>query len=276
MKFLYTFLSLLFSTVLFSQEKFDIFFDFNSAIPNEKSVISFQKWISENDHAQVLKIYGYCDSVDDNLYNKELALKRIQSTLKTLTENKIGISKSIELIPFGKDFKRSLIQEENRKVSLFYELLKLPVNTVGNEEIPSIGDLNAKIERERASLAPKFAKAKKGDIITIDNIYFLFNSDKIIDKSRPILNELYEIMLKNGRLKIKVNGHICCNIDATNSKLSSQRAIAIKAFLLEKQILFHRLSYKGYGSSKPIYEIPEKSEKERLANRRVEIEIVAN
>lgn len=276
MKFLYTLLSLCFSTLVFSQEKFEIFFDFNKDIPNEKSALELQKWMTENDHAQVLKIYGYCDSVDDNSYNKELALKRIQSTLKTLTENKIQISKSIELIPFGKDFKRSLIQEENRKVTLFYELLKLPVNKIGNEEIPSTGDVNAKIERERATLASKFAKAKVGDIITVENIYFQLDTDKIIDKSRPILNELYEIMRKNPKLKIRINGHICCNVEATNSILSSQRAIAVKAFLLEKQIHFYRLSYKGYGSTKPIYEIPEKSEKERLANRRVEIEIVAN
>lgn len=276
MKYLYTFLSFCFSTIVFSQEKLDVFFDFNAAIPNEKSAVSLQKWMTENDHAHVLKIYGFCDSVDDNSYNKELALKRIQSTLKTLTENKIQISKSIELIPFGKDFKRSVIQEENRKVTLFYELLKLPVNNIGNEEIPSTGDVNAKIERERATLASKFAKAKVGDIITVENIYFQLDTDKIIEKSRPILNELYEIMLKNPKLKIRINGHICCNVEATNSKLSSQRAIAVKAFLLEKEILFFRLSYKGYGSTKPIYDIPEKNEKERLANRRVEIEIVAN
>jgi len=274
MKFLYTFLSLCFSTIVFSQEKFDIFFDFNKDFPNEKSLITIQKWISENDNANVLKIYGYCDSIDDNSYNKELALKRIQSTLKTLAENKIQISKSIELIPFGKDFKRSSVQEENRKVTLFYELLKFPVNKSGNEEIPSIGDLNAKIERERATLASKFAKAKVRDVITVENIYFQLDTDKIIEKSRPILNELYEIMLKYPKLKIKINGHICCNVEATNSILSSQRAIAVKAFLLEKEILFYRLSYKGYGSTKPVYDIPEKSEKERLANRRVEIEIV--
>lgn len=274
MKFLVTVLSVCFSTLVFSQEKFDIFFDFNKDFPNEKSLITIQKWISENDNANVLKIYGYCDSIDDNSYNKELALKRIQSTLKTLAENKIQISKSIELIPFGKDFKRSSVQEENRKVTLFYELLKLPVNKIGNEEIPSIGDLNAKIERERATLASKFAKAKVRDVITVENIYFQLDTDKIIEKSRPILNELYEIMVKYPKLKIKINGHICCNVEATNSILSSQRAIAVKAFLLEKEILFYRLSYKGYGSTKPVYDIPEKNEKERLANRRVEIEIV--
>ncbi|MES2811357.1 MAG: OmpA family protein [Bacteroidota bacterium] len=276
MKLYFTVCCLIFSTLLFSQEKLDVYFDFNKDMPTESSASKLQQWISENENALVLKIYGYCDSVDDNSYNKELALKRIQSTLKTLTESKIQISKSIELIPFGKDFKRSLIQEENRKVTLFYELLKLPKKNIGNEEIPSTGDLALKIEKERLSLASKFKIAKKGDIIKIENIYFQFDSDKILDKSRPILAELYAIMLKNPKLKIKINGHICCNPDVTNTKLSSQRALAIKAFLLEKQILFNRLSYKGYGSSKPIYKIPEESEKERLANRRVEIEILEN
>lgn len=42
-------------------------------------------------------------------------------------------------------------------------------------------------------------------------------------------------------------------------------------FLLDKK----RLSYKGFGGSKPIYMIPELSEEERQANRRVEIQIVS-
>jgi len=276
MKLYFTFCCLIFSTVLFSQEKFDIYYDFNKDTPVESSTAKLQQWMSENENALILKIYGYCDSVDDNSYNKELALKRIQSTFKTLAENKIQISKNVELIPFGKDFKRSLIQEENRRVTLIYQLQKLPENNIGNDEVPSTGDLKTKIEKERQSLASKFKTAKKGDVIKIDNIYFQLNSDKIIEKSKPILTELYAIMLQNPKLKLKINGHICCNPDPSNTKLSSQRAIAIKAFLLEKQILFNRLSYKGYGSSKPIYKIPEESEKERLANRRVEIEIIEN
>ena len=58
--------------------------------------------------------------------------------------------------------------------------------------------------------------------------------------------------------------------------LSGQRAKAIRNFLTGNGIDKSRLSYKGFGSTQPIYPIPEKNEAERAANRRVEILIVAN
>jgi flagellar motor protein MotB len=58
--------------------------------------------------------------------------------------------------------------------------------------------------------------------------------------------------------------------------LSTQRAKAIYSFLVANEIYPGRLSYKGFGSTQPIYSLPEKDEKERAANRRVEILIVQN
>jgi outer membrane protein OmpA-like peptidoglycan-associated protein len=37
-----------------------------------------------------------------------------------------------------------------------------------------------------------------------------------------------------------------------------------------------RVTYKGFGSSQPLFPIPEKDEAQRAANRRVEIVITAN
>lgn len=268
------FLLVLFSVVVNAQQKFDVYFDFNQENPTEKSKKELQEWMSKYSQSEILKIYGFCDSVDDNSYNKELAFKRINAVLKTLDENKIEINKNLESIPYGKNFKRSTNQEENRRVTFFYRYPKRTGNSLFGEEVPIDGNIAHFVEQERKSLATKFAQAKKGDIITLQNIYFYFDSEKIIVQSRPILNELYQIMLKNPKLKIRINGHICCNTDTNDVKLSMQRAIAIKAFLLDKNILFNRLQFKGYGSTKPVYKIPEKTEAERLANRRVEIEIL--
>ena len=135
-------------------------------------------------------------------------------------------------------------------------------------------DINAKIEKEANSLVSKFKNAKKGDIITIDNIYFHLDSDKVIEKSKPILLGLYNVLLKNPNLKIKINGHICCNTDIKDVKLSSKRAQSIYTYLVEKEILFNRVFHEGFGSSQPIYKILEKNDSEKLANRRVEILIV--
>lgn len=266
----------LFFAIGYSQQKKDVFFDFNQDVPHQNSLQDLQKWMQENPNAQILKVYGYCDSVDDTSYNKELSLRRIESVLKIMNENQIRISAAVEKIPMGKDFKRSAIQEENRKVTFYYQLLKEPVNEIKrNEEIPTVGDLNKKIEWERKGLSAKFNMAKNGDIIKIENIYFYLDSDKIIEMSRPLLDELYTIMKSNPKLKIQIQGHICCNNDDAGYVLSAKRALTIKAFLLEKEILFNRLSYKAFGSTKPVYKIPEKNEAERLANRRVEILIVS-
>ena len=90
----------------------------------------------------------------------------------------------------------------------------------------------------------------------------------------PLLDELYRILKVNPKLKIEIQGHICCNTNVNDTKLSYRRALYIFSYLLEKEILINRLSYKGFGSARPVYKIPEKNEEERLANRRVEILIV--
>ena len=61
-------------------------------------------------------------------------------------------------------------------------------------------------------------------------------------------------------------------VDRTD--LSTQRAKAIHNFLVSNEIDKSRLSYKGFGSTQPIYPLPEKDETQRAANRRVEILIV--
>ncbi|MBC7439116.1 MAG: OmpA family protein, partial [Flavobacterium sp.] len=55
-----------------------------------------------------------------------------------------------------------------------------------------------------------------------------------------------------------------------------QRAKAVYNFLIGNNIEKNRLTYKGFGSSLPIFQVPEKNESERAANRRVEILIIEN
>jgi len=265
----------LFCNVAFSQEKYEVFFDFNKDFPNATSLTSLQKWMEKQSRIEVLKVNGYCDSVDNKSYNKDLAERRIQSVLKILKEGKIAISAKVDLQAFGKNFKLSANQDENRKVTIFYKSTQFVRNSPPfDQELPNEGNIPLKIENEKKGLKAKFDLAKKGDIITIQNIYFYLDSEKIVEKSKPILEELYLIMKNNPKLKIQVQGHICCNTKLGEIKLSKQRALAICAFLKEREILFNRLSSVGFGNTKPVFKIPEQNEEERLANRRVEILIV--
>ncbi|UPT69709.1 MAG: OmpA family protein [Flavobacterium sp. JAD_PAG50586_2] len=296
---------LMFSLNGFSQDKLEVFFDFNQDVPNETSQIKINKWISENRNAEITKLLGYCDSVDDSKYNKELAMRRVNSMVAFFTKNNIKVSDKVALKSFGEDFKYSKIQSENRKVEVFYNLAKdkskdvkstatipegpfgrKPVRETASDETRSVTaetkeddlveavDFEVLVEEERATLASKFDKAKKGDLVRISNINFYFNQERIMEQSLPLLDELLDIMLNNPKLVIEIHGHICCNQNPNDTKLSYRRALVILKFLTKYGIDVNRLAFKGYGSNDPIYKLPEKNEKQRAANRRVEILIV--
>ncbi|MGK4568889.1 OmpA family protein [Flavobacterium sp. 3HN19-14] len=245
---------------IFAQNNFDVFFDFNKDIPNQTAMLTLKNWMSEHKKFVVTKLYGYCDSVDNSSYNKELAARRINSVLNLLKENEIAISPAIELIPLGKDFKLSKIQAENRKVTIVAQEIPKPVEIKKTEE--------------PQKLSQQVKSAKPGDIIKLQNINFLNNSDKLVEKSKPVLDSLLCVMNENPKLKIEIQGHICCSTVGDVRDVSTLRAKAVYVFLLRKKIARTRLTFKGYGTTRPKFPIPEKNDEEEDENRRVEIKIL--
>jgi outer membrane protein OmpA-like peptidoglycan-associated protein len=288
----------LFSLYGFSQNKLDVYFDFNKDVPNEASKIKINQWVLDNKTAEITKVLGYCDSVDDGNYNKELAMRRVNSMVEFFKKSNIKVSNKVVLKSFGEDFKYSKNLSENRKVEVFYNLTKdknadakniqtIPDGPFGKgrvkeskpekikeEDILEVADKEALVEAERSTLESKFNKAKKGDLVRINNINFYFNSEKVMDQSMPLLDELLDIMMNNPKLVIEIHGHICCNPNPNDTKLSYRRALVILKYLTKNGVELYRLAFKGYGSNDPIYKVPERNEKERAANRRVEILIV--
>lgn len=271
---------LFFGISSFGQNELEVFFDFNKDVPNVSSQLQMKQWLQDAKNAEVTKIFGYCDSVDDSKYNKELAMRRVNSVLGMLKNNNIRIAENVELTSFGKDFKYSKNQSENRKVEIYYTVVKEKKETNKKPEVKAIEneiqaeDVVALVAQEKTALASKFVKAKKGEIVRINNINFQLNAERVIPSSIPLLNELLQIMLDSPKLRIEIHGHICCNPNPSDTKLSYRRAIVIFKYLSDRGIAVNRLSYKGFGSNDPIYKVPEKNEKERAANRRVEILIV--
>lgn len=291
-----------FSLQNFSQNKLEVFFDFNQDAPNQASQNKISQWILDNKNAEITKLLGYCDSVDDNKYNRDLAMRRVNSMVAFFNKSNIKVAANVALKSFGEDFKYSKIQSENRKVEVFYNLIKdkneekkttrtIPETPFGKrpgsqtpvvEETKEIRqealfefvNMDSIVEVERATLESKFDKAKKGDLIRISNINYFLNSEKVMDQSLPLLDELLDIMLNNPKLVIEIHGHICCNPNPNDTKLSYRRALGILKHLTKYGVEVNRLSFRGYGSNDPIYKLPEKNEKERAANRRVEILIV--
>jgi outer membrane protein OmpA-like peptidoglycan-associated protein len=283
MKLKIVILFLLFSLKSLGQQQVTFFFDFNKEIPNDKSMLDSHNWVNANKNVEIIKLIGYCDSVDKSDYNKDLAMRRIKSMLNIFKTNAIKISDKVELQALGKDFKGAKNQSKNRKVVIFYKPLIEQKMTAGYEQNKALSKaaedtdfttLSTKVAEEKATLATKFAKAKKGELVRISNINFYFNSEKIMEPSMPLLEELLYILEDNPKMRIEIDGHICCNLNTMDTKLSFRRAIVIFKYLIDNGIPVGRLAYKGFGSNVPIYRLPERNEEERAANRRVEILVV--
>ena len=250
--------------------------------------------VLDDKNAEITMVLGYCDSVDDSKYNKDLAMQRVNAMMTIFTNNNIKIADKIALKAFGKDFRYSKNQSENRKAEVFYNLITAKNTDVENaktipdgpfgrkqvkeeaaeEDIADVADMDALVEEERATLESKFHNAKKGDLVRINNINFYFNSERVMDQSFPLLDELLDIMMSNPNLVIEIHGHICCNQNPNDTKLSYRRALVIFKYLQNNGVQLNRMAFRGYGSNDPIYKLPEKNEKERATNRGVEILIV--
>lgn len=251
---------LLTSFTIHSQEKLTVYFDFDKYNLNEEAIKKINSWIAEGKNYEVVKLYGFCDWKGTNTYNDSLALKRVYTVYNFLKESKIDVKKDIEIRGFGEDFEQSKVQGENRRVTIIYQEKKVIVVEKTSEE----------------KFKEQFQTSKKGDLIKLPNFYFFNNSAKIVPKSEPILYELLCLMNDNPKLKIEIQGHICCKLPNQEDPISEARAKMVYNYLIRNRIDRKRLTYKGYGVSRPIHPIPEKNATEEDENRRVEIMILEN
>lgn len=116
---------------------------------------------------------------------------------------------------------------------------------------------------------------EEGQSIVMNNLFFVANKYEILPESYPELDKLYELLRDHPKIKIEIAGHTSANTSGEkfNFDLSTNRALAVKEYVVRKGISEDRISHIGYGYSKPIF----KEEKEELQarNRRVEFKIIS-
>jgi len=101
-------------------------------------------------------------------------------------------------------------------------------------------------------------------------ILFDLNSAVIRPESKPVLEEVLNMLKSEPSWKLTIEGHTdSTGIASYNQTLSLQRAEAVKAYLVDSGINAERLQTKGFGSSKPVAD--NSSELGRAQNRRVEL-----
>ncbi len=106
-----------------------------------------------------------------------------------------------------------------------------------------------------------------------DLVQFETASNIIQKKSYPYLNYLVNLMKQNFAYTLKLEGHTDdIGDDANNLTLSQDRADAVKAYFVSKEIRSSRVTATGFGETKPKYK--NDSEAARAKNRRVEIKMM--
>ncbi len=246
------------SSISFAQTKFTVYFDTNSYQLNPSELNRLDGLLKDK-NLKFIKLIGYCDYRASNGYNDTLAFNRA-SFVKGIIE-KITNQKQIEIESKGENFEQNSDLKRNRKVEVFYEELQT------EKTLP---------KDDKNDLSQQVSTAKVGDKLVLKNLHFYNRSGIFVPESRPILEELLKIMLANPNLKIEIQGHICCQMGTDVEDTAKVRALAVYNYLINNGINRNRLSYKSFGSTRPIHTIPENNEQERNENRRVEIQIVAN
>ncbi|MFM2213754.1 MAG: hypothetical protein RL427_1017 [Bacteroidota bacterium] len=295
MKLILTLVLLLVAPVFYAQEQFSLFFDSNRFQLNAKETSKLSDWITQNINNKIVAIHGFTDEDGSNGFNDTLAQQRV-ATIYNAIKNQIKIRDDFKTRSFGESFNQSKNKADNRKVIVYYLLEKdIPreEEILGIKSPEPIEELpRAKIEfpdkmvfenpdgsQKEYKLDKAFMKkvneAKKGEKLKVDNLNFVINTFIVVPEAKGKMYELLVVLQNNPTLKIEIQGHLCC-MPNDRLDLSTQRAKAIYNFLVANGIYPGRLSYKGFGSTQPIFPLPEKDESERAANRRVEILILEN
>ena len=273
-----------------AQQQFSVYFESNkfTLVPQEEQRL--QNWIAESGAAKVVAIGGYTDEDGSTGFNDTLAKRRVDHVFEKIRD-KVAIRDDFKTRSFGELHRQSADKAQNRKVTItFLTPAELPreneILGIKPSEPPKPRTFPSRIRvpnpdgtKTEYNLDTKFMReldqAKTGDKLAIRDMNFRVNTFAIVPESRARLYELLIVMQQNPNLKIDIQGHLCC-MPTDRLNLSTQRAKAIYNFLVHNEISKSRLSFQGFGSTKPIHPIPEQNEEQRAANRRVEIYIVQN
>ena len=92
-----------------------------------------------------------------------------------------------------------------------------------------------------------------GDTVTLRNIFFETAKATLLETSLAELDRLAEALQRHPRLRLEVGGHTDnVGSDADNLVLSEKRAKAVYDYLIERGVDAGRLTYRGYGESRPV------------------------
>lgn len=252
-KILYLALLLLVQPLMAQEETvYSVYFDVNKYNLDDKqgnNVVAFIKAI-DTTRIETIQIFGYCDDRGKDEYNFKLSTNRAHTIRDTLIGR--GIKNKIIVTIEGKG--RIMLEEDIDNVSEVRSKNRRVDVVVNFKPAPP------------PKLDPGFYNTIKkdmivGDHIYLENILFERGSSKLTAKSRTELEKVARLLQKYKNLSFEIQGHICCtptfhkeaiDKDTRKRELSTNRALTVYKFLAGKNIPKTRMTYKGYGNTKPL------------------------
>src|SRR5690606_2710139 len=104
-----------------------------------------------------------------------------------------------------------------------------------------------------------------GDRIYLNNLLFPRGSSELTIPAKKELDRIARLLNKYKNYHFEIQGHVCCTppyhkeaIDRGTRKreLSKNRAEAVYKYLISKKVSKYRMTFKGYGTSKPLGQDP--------------------
>jgi outer membrane protein OmpA-like peptidoglycan-associated protein len=286
MKYFYILIVFFYSAFSFSQSnqtKETVYFDNDSYSLSQQSKTYLLSKIDIFNQTE-LDILGYTDVNGDETYNLKLSQKRAEAVNNFLIKNGVDKNHIKSVKGLGESTTYSTLKE-NRRVNI---ITKENVNNKSDLIVEKTIDtaLVTKTNITKTATQPSsnnlnnITDLQVGQTLLLENFQFYPGRHIPLKNSEKILKKLVEILEQNPTLKIEIQGHICCQPSGTDGidndtgewGLSINRAKYVYDYLIQKGINPSRLSYKGFGASKPLVE--EINSEAMQMNRRVEIMVV--
>ncbi|RYG49604.1 MAG: hypothetical protein EOO01_12305, partial [Chitinophagaceae bacterium] len=214
MKFSVTLICAIFSLSVFSQTNVAVYFGSNSY---DLSDVEKKKLDTIDRKLPVLSITGFADSQGEAVANQLLSDNRVTIVSDYLRQSGFAFSKAVVSKGVGEKQSASEVVAQDRKVTV------------------SFGPLPATIPQQQTNVKD-ITSAKVGQKVMLENVNFQPGSPKMLQKSGVVVRKLVDQLKANEKIKIDIQGHICCidpdgKYKSLYTDLSTERAKTVYDFL---------------------------------------------
>jgi len=239
-----------------AQNKYSIYYKSGATNVNSEVTAELIDYIHHMDFSKIesISLIAYNDDTGSPKSNELLAQQRAANLQKIIVER--GFPIKVETIYQGivkNNFKKPYNDKHIEQMKNNNRRIDVVPNYKYEFADQNIHSLNLKF-------APSYA-SYPGERIYLDKVTFPNDRSILTEETRKELDKIALLLEKHKDMYVEIQGHICnyptayvdaIDLDSGKRELSTNRAKAVYDYFVMKRIEPRRLTYKGYGSHKPL------------------------